>query len=246
MTIDQIIALSASVGAFFSAIATLLTIRQMKQQREASYRPELIFSRCYFSASKERASSDSMPTNWVQATDVEGMAGMSTMDSIPLRNVGMGAAKSISISWSFPIEEMMNHVNDLAQKTLTPAHFTLENGVLSLKSESLGARISLWKNQQQEYLDYVLPASIQKDPIHLKLPHAFMLLSSALPFLFVKDKEHKSFPEIPSLRVQLEYHDIGNKRYSVLFEIKVGLEMISSDGTFNGYLESTSSSTSAK
>lgn len=35
MSVDQIIAISVSIGTFLTAVATLLTVRQIKQQREA-------------------------------------------------------------------------------------------------------------------------------------------------------------------------------------------------------------------
>ena len=45
MTVDQLVALGASIGACLSAIAAFLMIRQIARQREASYRPELALSR---------------------------------------------------------------------------------------------------------------------------------------------------------------------------------------------------------
>ncbi len=41
MSIDQVIALSASIGGYMSAIAALLAVKQSTKQREASYKPEL-------------------------------------------------------------------------------------------------------------------------------------------------------------------------------------------------------------
>jgi hypothetical protein len=239
MTIDQIIALSASVGGCLSAIATFLTIRQMSQQREATYLPELVLSRTLFVGSKDPILAGAMPTLWVPKTDTDGTAEVSRTFSMPLSNVGLGAAKGISVAWSFPIKEMVSQVNDLAQRTLTPAYLELKDGDLSIKSESLGSAISRWANQQHDSLDYVLPAAVQKEPVVLALPHAFVLLSSALLFVSAKDKDRKSIADMPRLMARFEYRDIGDRHHVAVFEIKLQIIALGGEGTFiQGYLES--------
>ena len=239
MTIDQIIALSASVGAFLAAIATLLTVRQMIQQREASYRPELVISRTLFEGSQDPITKGELPTHWVTKPATSGDRDSSPMFSVPLVNLGLGAAKSLSVKWSFPIEEMIGHVNDLAQRTLTPAYFDLKDGAMSIKSESLGGGISMWTNQQQDSLDYVLPVAVSNALSQLRLPLVFIQLSAAYLYLAAKDKDRKSIPEIPPLRAHLKYLDIGDKQHSADFDISIQIVMFAGNGTFlNGYVES--------
>ena len=239
MTIDQIIALGSSIGALGAARMTYITVCEMKQQREASYRPEMVFSRTFFESTKKPISVGAMSSLWVTKTDADGKCEMLSRFFIPLRNIGMGAAKNISVSWSFPIEKMISQVNDLAQRTSTPAYFTLENGSLSLHSDALGNRGSPWANQQQVSLDYVLPAAIQKEPTPVELPDAFILLVSAWLFLSVKNKDPNSTLEIPKITVHLEYRDIGDKRHTAVFEFKIGEAMqLDVDTTLmHGYLE---------
>ncbi|MBI2275727.1 MAG: hypothetical protein HYU74_00100 [Dechloromonas sp.] len=239
MTIDQIIALSASVGAFMSAIATFLTVKQMSHQRQASYLPELVLSRTIFEGTPGPISAGPIPTHWVPKPGGESKTEVMPLFSLPLTNVGLGVAKDISVSWSFPIEEVIRQINDLAQQTLTPLYFNFEDGAVSIKSESLGGGTSFWKNQQKETLDYVLPASVQKEPVPLKIPHAFVLLSSALLFVSSKNTSRKSAPSIPQLVARLEYRDIGNKAHTTAFGINLQLIAFGGDGSFiNGYLES--------
>lgn len=239
MTIDQIIALSASVGAFMSAIATFLTVKQMSHQRQASYLPELVLSRTIFEGTPSPIAAGPIPTHWVPKPSSESKTVVMPLFSLPLTNVGLGAAKDISVSWSFPIEEVIRQINDLAQQTLTPLYFIFEDGAVSIKSESLGSGTSFWKNQQKETLDYVLPAAVQNEPVPLKIPLAFVLLSSALLFVSSKDTNKKSAPKIPKLVARLEYRDIGNKAHTTAFEISVQVIAHGGNGSFiHGYLES--------
>ena len=239
MTIDQVIALSASVGAFMSAIATFLTARQMSHQRQASYLPELVLSRTTFKGAASPIESGPIPSYWISESRDESKTEVMPMFSLPLTNVGLGAAKDISVCWSFPIEEIIRQVNDLAQRTLTPLYFDFKNGAVSIKSESLGGGTSFWKNQQKEAIDYVLPAAVQKEPVQLKIPHAFVLMVSALLFVSSKDTSGKSALNIPPLVAHLNYRDIGNKAHSAVFEITLQIIAFGGDGSFiHGYLES--------
>lgn len=239
MTIDQVIALSASVGAFMSAIATFLTVRQMSHQRQASYLPELVLSRTTFKGTASPIASGPIPSHWIPESRDESKTEVMPIFSLPLTNVGLGAAKDISVHWSFPIEEIIRQVNDLAQQTLTPLYFDLKDGAVSIKSESLRGGTSFWKNQQNEAIDYVLPAAVQKEPVQLKIPHAFVLMVSALLFVSSKDTCGKFVLNIPPLVAHLKYRDIGNKAHSAVFEITLQLIAFGGDGSFiHGYLES--------
>ncbi|WP_322517799.1 hypothetical protein SR870_09925 [Rhodopseudomonas palustris] len=243
MSIDQGIALLSSIGACMAAIATFLTVLQISKQRRASYRPELVLSRTPFEGGTAEAANCRLPDLWnAQRQDNEAdekakPARDWSFLAVPLANIGLGAARGVNVSWSFPIEDLADQLNKRAQQTLTPAYFTFVNGVFSLKSERLGNWTSLWLNQKSEHVDFVVPIAIQRDLLMLKIPHAYVAGVSALLVLGV-DQKDSSFPDIPSLCVELEYSDIANERYSSSFEIEFHLVMIGDKGqTIRGYLE---------
>lgn len=224
MTLDQIIALSASVAACASAVATFLTIRQMAKQREASYRPELAFSTTHFEGSA--ASDEQLPNYWVAWTpQLESRDNPRELE-IPLRNVGLGAAREVSLAWTFPIERVVDEANALAQQALVPAFLTFKNGILSIKSDSLSNWTSMWKNQQKTSLDFVLPASIPQETLGLRLPNAYIQLCSALVYFAARTEKSAIFHAFPTLTAKLEYQDIGGSRHEVNFELTVELEAI--------------------
>jgi hypothetical protein len=240
MTIDQVIALSASIGAFMSAIAAFLAVKQNTKQREASYKPELAITRTTFTASKNPISKSSFADFWVEdrPENEKGNVNLLLSLSLPLRNVGLGAAKEVNLKWSFAIEKLVSDINEKAQKTLIPAYFKYENEVLALKSEQLDAAISIWGNQKHVVVDYVLPAATDLEGVRVNVPHAYMELVSALIY-FSSKEEDRSFPDVPVLEVQLEYYDIGGVKHSASFGIELYLIAIYGDGEgFHGYLQS--------
>ncbi|MER0216864.1 MAG: hypothetical protein DU481_11915 [Nitrosomonas sp.] len=239
MTNDQIIALFASLGACFSAIATFLTVRQIAKQRQASYRPELALSRVSVVCKKDPIASSTIPTFWAPMGDDGKSDSLSRTFSLPLSNIGLGTAKAISVLWSFPFESVTKQVNDLAQKTLSAAYFKFEKDLLILDSENLGKSTSMWCNQKHETLDYVLPAAVHHEPVMLKLPHAYTQIVSSLLYFSIREKDRESFPEIPPLIAKFEFLDIGETKYSATFSIQFQISTISGGGEFiNGYVES--------
>jgi len=243
MTIDQTVALLASIAACLSAIATFLMIRQIAKQRKSSYHPELAISRVYFHGISHQIGMGPLPQYWT-GTDESGQVDTTIKQiALPLYNIGLGAAKAVLVNWSFPINEFVKTVNELAKRTLMQEPFTYEDAVLYMKSDIIGTSTSMWKSQQRNSLDYVLPASVKNEPVFLDLPFAYKTLCSALIFFHSKYKETESFEEIPALKVSVEYLDIGEHKHKAVFEVRLNIvwtgfkddrEIVS----FFGYLES--------
>jgi len=241
MSIDQVIALSASIGGCMSAIAAFLAVKQSTKQREASYKPELAITRTTITASKNPITKSTFADFWVVEKEEKepGNVNLLSSLSLPLRNVGLGAAKEVSLKWSFPIEELISNINKMAQKALIPAYFEYENEVLSLKSEQLVAATSMWGNQKQDAVDYVLPASTDREGVNIRVPPAYMELVSALLYFSAREKDRHSFPDMPVLKLDLEYFDIGGDIHKSSFKVELNLIAIHGDGEgFHGYMQS--------
>jgi hypothetical protein len=220
MTYDQLIDLSTSVATFISAVATLLTVRQMAKQRQTSYRPELVLSSTHFEGHAEVAGQ--LPLGWITRAPQPDAENTPRELSIPLHNVGLGAAKGVSITWSFPIEVTVKEANSLAQQALIPAYFALQDGDLSMTSERFSQTTSMWRNQQNISIDFVLPAAVLKDPFVLKLPHAYIQLCSSLLYFSAHIDSRKSFSQFPPLTADLKYQDIGGAQHQIRLEASSG------------------------
>lgn len=241
MITDQFIALSASLGTVLSAFATLWTVRQMRRQRELSYLPDLMISRMYFEGS--HVSGDvkySLLNGWNPSPSAKVGGEECFMFYMPLRNVGLGAAKNISVMWSFPIEEIVRQLNDLGQKTLPSVHFIFEAGKVSIQSERFGNHeLWSWFEQQKVSLEYLLPVTVQREPVKLAFPLLFTQLCSFLNFLHEKNNDRNSMQNFPVIKAHFEYFDIGGKCHKADFYIKVQLHEAGGEGRIiSGELES--------
>ncbi len=153
---------------------------------------------------------------------------------VPLLNVGLGAAKNVAGLWSFPLDNIIHSINALAQQTLTPADLTNDHGMLSIKSTLFGDVILLWKNQQAVTIDYVLPATVQKEPLQLRVPITYITVASMLVYLQVK--LNALGLGIPPLRLNLTYYDIGNHIHETSYGIHFNV-LAAGEDHFTAFLE---------
>ncbi|NNN82395.1 hypothetical protein [Vibrio sp. 11-4(1)] len=237
MTIDQWVSISASIGACLSAIAALFAVKLSSKHSRASYKPELVISKKPF---KSSATSSDAPTDWLEIDDEENSdTHKRSYFSLPLSNVGLGAAKQIEVNWSFPIESMVKSVNKITQENHIQAYFKYDNGMLSYDTESGKKSVSVWRNQKESKLDFVLPSSVESNSSELFLPPAYIQLVSAVIYFYFQNDRKEQFPDLPNIQAKVSYFDIGGKKHTCKFELSTEIAMITGNGSeFQGYIES--------
>jgi hypothetical protein len=237
MTIDQIVALAASIGACVSALAAFLAVREMSSQRQMTYRPELVPSRTPFVASSHRFGKSFLPDQWLARSLRDDNSNTAPEATIKINNVGLGAAKHVQLSWHFDISAAIEQTNNLAQKTLSAAYFELKGDALVVKAEAGQGSTSLWGNQQAQSFDYILPATANQLPADARIPHAFCQIVAALIHFSYKGDTHTSI-ELPKLNLVISYLDIAGQQHRAKFTFSVEPIVISGKGEFfEGYIE---------
>ena len=200
----EIISLVTSIAACLSAIAALVVVWQNYKQRTASYRPELVLVKTTVTLQPFEKTG-----GFPRVADENSNSRV----SIPIVNVGLGAARDLKVSWKFPVDQVIASANRLAQATLTRTFFEYKHGLLSMKPE--GNWGINWKAEKEAEIDYVLPASIQQaSPVQLSLPMAYVALVAALNHFSFKSQT-SSFQDVPPLECRLEYTDIGGAKHSM-------------------------------
>jgi len=238
MTISDTVSLLSSIGACFAAIAAFLSVREAAKHRRLSYRPELALSSVTFTAKKRQGGGIRLPLHWIRNDDNFIPASDSTYAAIPLANIGLAAAKNISLSWSFPIEAMTQRVREIANEVSCDAEFSYADGRLTMRSNEFGHVITNWEFQRQRKIDYVIPVAIQKEAFALQLPGTYTLLVAALVHLSARKGEF-DLPIAQPLRLHATYYDIADDKYEMSFDIRFELVAISpedSERTFHGVL----------
>ena len=256
--LSNVAALVAGLAAMATAVGTFLTVQQMQRQMEASYRPELTFARVLLKAEPDSPSSP-LPTHWTEQPryPVSGTTTSTNTITVPawfttnLYNVGLGAATSINVVWNFTIEGMIEEVNRLAQRTLTPAFYEYNKGALSLESQTWPPRTILWENEKKASLDYIMPESTHHTAAALRFPLTYIQLFSTYLYLQILQKDNRAetkiFPlqiDTFPLQIDISYGDISGRRHQVSFSLRISLISIvsaskrkDSSMTFDAYID---------
>lgn len=228
MTSDTI-ALVASIATCLSALATFLTVREVAKQRRASYHPVLASSRQHIKCQINPMLNCMLPILWVNQHNQESN---NNKTFISLQNVGLGTAKSVTVSWSYPFDTFIKEVNNIAQSIPISASFSFECEQLDFQSEGLGNFRIFWKNERFVTLDYILPVFTHPYPVRLKLPSAYIRIVSAFLYLSAKTNISELTKEIPNLAARFDYLDIGEKKHQVKIEIRFNLISLAKSGEF--------------
>lgn len=214
MSIDQIIALSASVGACLSAFATFLTIREMAEQRRISYIPELVVCRTDFAWEFRKADSIRQPDS------------MHPDARLKVVNAGRGAARNLRIRWHYPIEYGCNRINDMARRGDSFIHVVNhENIAVEVVTcndpEEIGSIEGVfgWRSQRSGELDYVLPHTDQHDIVEIKLPMTPLALTYAMVLASIKASFDWS--PLPEIGLEIAFDDICGQAHSIIYRIAI-------------------------
>lgn len=233
MTLDQQIALGASLSASLTAIATFMTVLEMKRQREASYRPDLKLARSTFVGIAPDAP-NKLPSKWQKKPDDPPIEWL----EVPIHNLGLRAARDVTLYWSCDIERIVRDVNDFATRAEADFRFQYDSPLLTVHSKKYSNHASHWKNQQSASIDYILPAAPDVESTIIRLPFAYAQLLSAYCFFGTQSPNNMSF-DIPPLMLTIEYLDAVSEKHSLVVDVAIHITAISAGTIMFGYIEST-------
>jgi hypothetical protein len=103
-----------------------------------------------------------------------------------------------------------------------------KSGVLLFVWEGVLRIASMWENQNTEKIDYLLPASIQREPLLLSIPSAYTDAISTLIFLKLKEGQRAGWV-LPSLEVRFNFSDISGIQYNRSFELSISMMTLTSN-----------------
>ena len=236
--ISEYVAIAAAIAACITAFAGLSTVREMSRQRKASYQPELTLSGTHVEGTTMAARA--LPVLWTKKENGEKTESQPLWPRSPplsLINIGLGAAKSVSVSWEFPFEQFTGILNDLAQQYLSATPFSFSETVFAIDSDSLGSCVIYWGKEKRRTIDFILPAAIHHEPVMLTLPGSYCFVVASVLYFYARGN-HKGSPEIPLLTARTKYFDIGGTEREALFGIQFRLDALAGNGEwFSAHLE---------
>lgn len=223
MNTSEVISLCSSIAAFITSGITYLNVKEVKKQRIQSLRPDIIVNQAYFDMEGLE------PIKWMR---IDGKSDdKSSVDELGIMtligfNIGLGAAKKISLNWSYDVETFISLIHGNNNENAYQINYDEAKLMqLSIDSKIISSMSS--KLEKEVVYDYLMPASIDKQEIKIKVPSGYTDLCSILLDLYTSSKrQNDSLLDWPPLLLTITYQDIGNKTYTKELRIKIVLYTI--------------------
>lgn len=230
---------AGGIATLFTSILVLFTLWEMKVQRETIYRPDIILqSMGHFYMFKERNGAVFLPSLWsckgvdfnpliigdniiteddkMSVMEFEHLLETSSLEeiSIPLFNIGMGAAKNITIEWS---SDNNYTINELLKMNTDKEIWPIEKELVWKQRHSNG--------EMEKNIDYILPIgteSLNLNENQMTIPiniQRFINLFLVVCTDVSGPISELKLPKIPNFFINVNYYDLVNEKHVKKFEV---------------------------
>lgn len=214
MTIDRWIAAISSVGTLIAAFLAFFSIREVRLQRMQQFQPRLTpISGTFYTSTDQKI----MWTKPNAKSDGQSGLERNTDYSLPLINVGNGAATDIQIEWIIDIDKWIQHVNILSAQTGAGIGIRKDELFISvLLNGETKASIGN-KNSMKQKMEYVLPVSSEKADSRIQIPVPIqVIIQTYYECYFRKIGDDRTYPKPDvglNMNLDIEYKDTGGRAY---------------------------------
>lgn len=216
----------------------------MARQRKDTIVPEIVPINQNIFGSKDPIMATNSPTFWQRhhpSNQSEESKAIDTEYNIALYNLGNGAAKQISLEWSYDVEGFQKRINEFCQQLFVDLYIerTSENWLSFKRKNSEGGTVNLNLDLKSS-IDYILPASIENISTKTRIPFSYKQLVSQYIQLLSKNEKNlidKSILSSYPLKLKITYQDIAGNNFVKLFQFSIDIVSYASvkDETVTGF-----------
>lgn len=156
---DQVISLIASIGTCLAVVLVYFTLREMKEQRQTSIIPEIVFCKkklyLYTDTSETYFWSDCVIKSKSETID--------KLLKIETINIGAGAAKNIKITWVYNVEELIEMLESIDENNRS-YNVSDDLAIITISDKT---RITYLEVGCKENFDYLFASNAEKDKIYI-------------------------------------------------------------------------------
>ena len=186
-----------NIGIFFTAVLTLLTLSEVRKQRESSYKPVIHL--------KERVVSFNL-TDFPHSM----LNDLREKSFLEIFNIGFGAAKNIEIEWDSNISQRLidqinNSSKDIYKCDLYEESLTINDAI-----------INDGPSFKQKY-EFLLPVSKETESQYIIIPYSLIILYPIVIDLYLEQTIEIVFP------IKITYFDYGNQKHKDVYNLKLSL-----------------------
>lgn len=232
--IQTIISVVSSVISVISLIALFLTLNEMKEERNASLRPNLSFGTSQIIiAWNSDGSTKNLNEELLESISyyLEDDSIVNRLPSIKMFNIGVGTAKNVHLKWNN--EENVKEFNFAFKNNNVSASLEIENYHMKVITENNTMYSPVFL---ENYYDFILNS--KQDSISIAFP---LVYEEIVKILFTESYVEFGNPYyLPCFSFEVSYSDIQNKKYSqtlrICFRLEYSVRQNDRSGFFVGEL----------
>ena len=241
MDLATIISIAGIVGTFITILLVYFTLREMRTQRKAAQKPDLLLPRFTvygYAVGIKDVIDFSIPRFWSHKESLD--KGVIWEDSAPAKvyNVGFAVAKNIELLWQFSFVKTMQQIQDYCYQNSIPIVIQVENERLNITERGVKTVGEMPLSPMNQKFDFLMPVNVTSEGLSSTIPYALRELISTIIYLKIHARKQKpDIPiefEIPSMRLELDYDDLEDSHYSKAFDVLFSLytySMLPSDAS---------------
>lgn len=253
-TLNILISSLSALATVAAAIIYYWTLRELKRQRQNTYRPHLFIDNISFKVIGVEKEKIIMPFHWSSEPKEHNTIrkfgnDINTHDfSLKCYNIGFGTAKKVDIKFNYDIDAFINKIKKVG-KSIDPKlliEINNNSGMVSFRNLNnnlpfLQSLISK-KHSTHDYISYVLPVSISNTHVNIKMPILYLeLLNISIHYLsnltdkseWLEDEVLNSF--FPIINATIIYEDIYNKPETQKIKIITEISSFGTAGYSGGF-----------
>lgn len=231
-TTNLLISLISAIATVSAAIIYYYTLKELKRQRENTYKPNLFIDKTYFFVQGVKKNEFIMPIKWTNThfnrmEILEHDEKKHTFLNFSLKcfNIGFGTATNVNVCFSYDIKKLVKNIKSLEEEVPNEQRIGIEikGNFLSFdyKSKKLPytSKIISINGNLNQYTSFILPVNINNNFSNIKLPIHFLELLNIYVLYFSYNMKKEIEVSIPPMKTKIKYHDISGKEILKEFTI---------------------------
>lgn len=206
------------IALTYTIILQVESIREIKKQREASYRPELYLGPknvwVYF---KETNHSDFILSENKHSDKATNFSDF----KLDIYNLGMGAAKAIDFEWDFDRKKILKMFVSVDQRGYCQIEDRDSSVELKIPSLRFNTTIMMGGLRNTFDTNFILPSNLDLSPTELNTPHLYDLLYVVYNCCLIYNSDLEiQIGDFPPLVLKVNYLDVENNKFEKKFILK--------------------------
>ncbi|MDI9870594.1 hypothetical protein [Flectobacillus roseus] len=232
LTLTDLASLCTALSAGATAVYTFITYRTLKEienQRETTYKPEIIVEGCHFYLYSTKGKKLDFPTEYSLVRKPKGYISDAKYSefSFKIYNIGFASAKNIQFEFLPKSEEIvrLNHCLQFIESK-NKVQIIQHNDSIEFKrfddSSDLPKGNHSISGQNSRTLNHLLPVNIDNKPFNIYIPTYLLLMHSLKIFYSSNPIKNTDILRSPfTFILNIKYQDIGNKMHEKNFNIMI-------------------------